>query len=71
MVDEFLFTLGVRATERSLAGVRADVLVQYGFLTEALGTLRANVRLFARVDADVLIEDRLLPKRLPRTNKPR
>lgn len=41
-----------------------DVLVQYRLLPEALGTLRAHVRLLSSVNPDVLVQYRLLPERL-------
>lgn len=44
--------------------MRPDVLIKYGFLSEAFSTLWANVRLLPCVNPDMLVEYRLLTKRL-------
>jgi len=64
LVDELFLALGVRTAERPLARVRPDVLVEDGLLAEALGALRAHVRLLARVYPDVLVQNRFLPEGL-------
>ena len=68
LVNEFLLAFGIRTAERPLARMSSDVLVEDGFLPEALGALRTHVRLFTCVYPDVLIQDRFLTERLKQEN---
>jgi hypothetical protein len=64
LIDKFLLAFGVRARVGAFARVRPDVLIKYGFLSEAFSALWANVRLLSRMDPDMLVEYRLLTERL-------
>jgi hypothetical protein len=64
LIDKFLFAFGVWARVRTFSRMRPDVLIKYGFLSEAFSTLWANVRLLPCVNPDMLVEYRLLTKRL-------
>jgi hypothetical protein len=69
LVNEFLLAFGIRTAERPFARMSSDVLIEDGFLPEALGALRTHVRLFTCVYPDVLIQDRFLTERLREQNQ--